>query len=104
MQMKTRILLSLALLGLAGATQPAAPSKLIGDYVEARTAAVFAGACHYNGEVVTTGRDAVMAWKITSGSWKGTDLSGVKAMAAVTSPANLGDDHAQRKSELDRKS
>ncbi len=35
---------------------------LTGDYVEARTASVFAGACHFNGEVVTTGRDAVMAW------------------------------------------
>src|SRR5678815_4830331 len=32
-----------------------------GDYVEVRTASVFAGACHYNGEVVTTGRDAKMA-------------------------------------------
>jgi hypothetical protein len=27
-----------------------------GDYVEVRTASVFAGACHYNGEFVTTGR------------------------------------------------
>ena len=24
-----------------------------GDYVEVRTASVFAGACHYNGEIVT---------------------------------------------------
>ena len=31
--------------------------SLRGDYVEVRTASVFAGACHYNGEVVTTGRD-----------------------------------------------
>ena len=35
--------------------------SLRGDYVEVRTASVFAGACHYNGEVVTTGRDAMMA-------------------------------------------
>jgi hypothetical protein len=39
--------------------------SLRGDYVEVRTASVFAGACHYNGEVVTTGRDAIMAWNVT---------------------------------------
>ena len=49
--------------------------SLRGDYVEVRTASVFAGACHYNGEVVTTGRDAMMAWNVTSGSWQGVDLT-----------------------------
>ena len=38
-----------------------------GDYVEVRTASVFAGPCHYHGELVTTGRDAIMAWNVTSG-------------------------------------
>jgi hypothetical protein len=98
--MKTRILLSLALLICIGSTRPPASSRIVGDYVEARTASVFAGACHYNGELVTTGRDAVMAWSIASGTYNGTDLSGVKAMAAVSSQANLGDDHAARQSEL----
>ena len=64
---------------------------LKGDYVEARTASVFAGACHYNGEVVTTGRDAVLAWNITEGRWKGTDMSGVRAVAVVSSDANLSE-------------
>src|SRR5260370_7828290 len=41
-------------------------SSVKGDYVEARTASVFAGACHFNGEVVTTGQDALMAWNIQS--------------------------------------
>jgi hypothetical protein len=98
--MKTRILLSLALLICLGSTRPNASSTIVGDYVEARTASVFAGACHYNGELVTTGRDAVMAWNITSGSYHGTDLSGVKAMAAVSSQDNLGNDTAARQSEL----
>lgn len=74
--------------------------SLRGDYVEVRTASVFAGACHYNGEVVTTGRDAMMAWNVTSGKWQGVDLSGVRAMAIVTSDANLSDDTAARKAEL----
>jgi hypothetical protein len=71
-----------------------------GDYVEARTASVFAGACHYNGEFVTTGRDAVLAWRITSGSWKGVDLTGVNAVAIVTSEANLSEAASDRKSEI----
>ena len=74
--------------------------SLRGDYVEVRTASVFAGACHYNGEVVTTGRDAMMAWNVTSGNWQGVDLTGVRAMAIVTADANLSDDLAARQSEL----
>jgi Protein of unknown function (DUF1326) len=74
--------------------------SLRGDYVEVRTASVFAGACHYNGEVVTTGRDAMMAWNVTSGKWQGVDLTGVRAMAIVTADANLSDDQAARSTEL----
>src|ERR1700722_1556209 len=51
---------------LHGATSPSLSTPIKGDYVEARTASVFAGACHYNGEVMITGRDAVMAWNVTS--------------------------------------
>ncbi|HEV2296558.1 MAG TPA: DUF1326 domain-containing protein [Tepidisphaeraceae bacterium] len=71
-----------------------------GDYVEVRTASVFAGACHYNGELVTTGRDAILAWKITEGEHNGVNLAGVKAVAVVSSDANLSDDKATRKSEI----
>lgn len=74
--------------------------SLRGDYVEVRTASVFAGACHYNGEVVTTGRDALMAWNVTSGKWQGVDLSGVRVMAIVSADANLGETNAARQSEI----
>src|SRR5919112_2293945 len=74
--------------------------SLRGDYVEVRTASVFAGACHYNGEVVTTGRDALMAWKVASGKWQGVDLSGVRVMAIVSADANLSDGNIARKSEV----
>src|SRR6185295_17673187 len=74
--------------------------SLRGDYVEVRTASVFAGACHYNGEVVTTGRDALMAWNVTSGKWQGVDLSGVRVMAIVSSDVNLGESNAARKSVI----
>ncbi|HEY2962754.1 MAG TPA: DUF1326 domain-containing protein [Pyrinomonadaceae bacterium] len=74
--------------------------SLRGDYVEVRTASVFAGACHYNGEVVTTGRDAMMAWNVTSGKWQGVDLTGMRAVAIVTSDANLSENNAARQSEI----
>ena len=70
---------------------PKTVSRLGGDYVEARTASVFAGACHYNGELVTTGNDAVMAWQFDSG---------VRVMAVVSCDANLSDVSASRKSEI----
>ena len=74
--------------------------SLRGDYVEVRTASVFAGACHFNGEVVTTGREAMMAWNVTSGKWQGVDLTGVKVMAIVSSDSNLSDKDAARQSEI----
>jgi len=74
--------------------------SLRGDYVEVRTASVFAGACHYNGEVVTTGRDAMMAWNVTSGKWQGVDLSGVRVLAIVSSDANLSENNGARQSEI----
>jgi len=74
--------------------------SLRGDYVEVRTASVFAGACHYNGEVVTTGRDALMAWNVTSGKWQGVDLSGVRVLAIVSADANLGEANAPRQAEI----
>jgi len=101
--MKT--ILACALLLVAGAAPAVVPqtstkAPITGDYVEARTASVFAGACHYNGELVTTGRDAIAAWSFTSGSWNGTDLTGVKAAAAITANDNLGQADAVRKVEL----
>jgi hypothetical protein len=78
----------------------ATTTVISGDYVEARTASVFAGACHYNGELGTTGRDALLAWNIASGHWKGTDLSGVRALAVVSSDANLIEPNADRRSEV----
>lgn len=66
----------LALSGSVAINSSAESNSLRGDYVETRTASVFAGACHYNGELTTTGRDALMAWNVVSGSWRGVDLAG----------------------------
>ena len=87
---------AVALLALVSSAVAAAPA---GKYVEARTASVYAGACHYNGERVTEGKSAVMAWSIENGSFNGTDLAGVKVMAVVGGDANLADP-APRKAEI----
>src|SRR4030095_16172932 len=93
-------LVSLTCVGGARGTEKANASGLSGDYVEARTASVFAGACHYNGELTTTGRDALMAWSVASGSWNGINLAGVRALAVVSADVNLYDTNAPRRSEL----
>ena len=71
-----------------------------GDYVEVRTASVFAGPCHYNGELVTTGRNAILAWNVASGEFNGVNLAGVRAVAVVSSEANLIEEKAARKSAI----
>src|SRR5437763_1506491 len=75
-------------------------TNIKGDYVEVRTASVFAVACHFNGEVVTAGREAIMAWSFASGSWNGTSLAGVRAIAIVSSDENLSNQGAARRSEI----
>lgn len=86
--------------GAALANPAASANKISGDYVEARTASVFAGACHYNGELTTAGREAEMVWHISKGAWNGVSLDGLNAMAAVVSETNLGTSKAEKRSVL----
>jgi hypothetical protein len=104
--MRTPLALLISLACVSAAKPPTKPAAappatpVTGDYVECRTASVFAGACHYNGERVTVGRDAVMAWHVTAGRWAGTDLSGLRAVAALSCDDNLAESNAARRTEL----
>jgi len=102
--MKNLILLSILALsvgvGANAAQRSSAANHLTGDYVEARTASVFAGACHFNGELTTTGREAQMVWHVRSGAWNNTSLSGLTAMAAVVGEDNLRNTDTPRRSVL----
>lgn len=71
----------------------AAPS---GGYVEARTASVFAGACHFGGEATLGGREALVAWHVEHGGYEGVDLAGTSIAALVVSDANLADGAPRR--------
>src|SRR5258708_27417744 len=94
------ILFGLVGVGAVGLNSQAESTSVKGDYVEAPTASVFAGACHYNGEVTTTGREALMVWNVTSGKWKGVDLVGVRAIASASADVNLSHEQAGRRAEL----
>jgi hypothetical protein len=97
----TAVGLALALAcGAALVSSRAEGDGVRGLYVEARTASVFAGACHYNGELTTAGREAVLAWSVREGRWGGVELAGVRAVAVVGSEANLTDTSAARRTEL----
>ena len=77
-------------------TTVASAAGLQGDYVEARTADVFTGPCISNSEVFITGNQAVMAWKVNQGAWKGTDLSGLCVAAAVRGTTTFSEDQPDK--------
>ena len=86
-----RTAMAVMLAGLAAAPQLGARGASInGAYVEARTAEVFAGGCIMNGEAGTTGREALLAWKVDRGSFNGVALDGLAVVAAVAADVNLG--------------
>ena len=74
----------------AGARWRAAAPRSAAPYVEARTAEVFTGGCIMNGEAATTGREALLAWKVDRGSFDGVALDGLAVVAAVAGDTNLG--------------
>lgn len=92
--MRLRTLLSGACfsLGLVVVGLPAA--AISGDYLEARTSDVYTGPCFANGEVNLAGREAVVAWRVDEGSWKGVAVDGLSVVAAVRAAATLGDPFA----------
>jgi hypothetical protein len=66
------------------------PARVVGEYVEARTAEIFAGGCIMNSEAETAGRQAVLAWRVTSGHIDGVAFDGLVVAAAVAGDRNLG--------------
>jgi hypothetical protein len=84
-----RTVVCLLALGLPAAAQ------IRGDYMEARTADVYTGPCFANGEVGLTGHEAVLAWRIESGTWGNMKLDGLSVVAVVRANATLGDPYVR---------
>ncbi|RKU36380.1 hypothetical protein C6495_03575 [Candidatus Poribacteria bacterium] len=83
--------------GVAFATQ--SPS-VQGEYIEARSASVYTGACHFGAEFVDGGKEATLVWNIQHGTWNDVSLDGLTVVAIVTAKKNLAIDTETRKSVL----
>lgn len=83
----------LAGMGVLLVSLGAAPGRaaVTGDYLEARSADVYTGPCFANSEVGLTGQEAILAWRVRDGDWKGVSLSGLSVVAVVRASATLGD-------------
>jgi hypothetical protein len=80
-----------ALVGLAlVAGVRAEDPVVIGDYVEARTAEVFTGPCILGSEGEASGKEAIMAWRVSRGSVNGVALDGLSLVAVVAADRHLG--------------
>jgi hypothetical protein len=86
-----KALILVAAVALAGASAAAGPNgSIVGDYVEARTAEVYTGGCILGSEGEPGGREAVMAWRVSKGSYNGVAIDGLSIVAAVAGDTNLG--------------
>ena len=86
-----RILSRAALIALLSIAPLAFAQQIRGDYMESRSADVYVAQCFANGETGLNGKQALLAWKIDSGSWNGVKLDGLQVAGAVTASATLGD-------------
>lgn len=66
-----------------------ATAEIRGSYIESRTCQVYTGPCFANAEVGLSGKNAVMAWQIDSGSHDGVDLSGLSVIMALKATKTL---------------
>jgi hypothetical protein len=68
-------------------------TQLRGEYVEARNADVYVGACFANSEVNQVGDLAVFGWRVSKGSWEGVNLDGLSVVGVVRASGTIGDVH-----------
>jgi hypothetical protein len=80
---------TLFLLALVGTSNA---QSISGDYIETRSADVWTGPCVANGELNLTGDQAILAWRVNKGEWKGVSLDGLSVVGVVKASATLGDE------------
>jgi hypothetical protein len=72
----------------------------LADYVEDRSNRVYGCYCEWSSENVISGREAILAWHVRSGCYRGVDLAGVSVAAVIEGEDNLSRGHPPRKSVL----
>src|SRR5260370_7774728 len=86
---KTYLLLSaLALLWTLSAVAQQTP-QIRGQYLETRSADGYVGQCFANGEVNSTGAEAIAAWHLQKRAWAAVPLTGLNVVVAINSPPPL---------------
>lgn len=83
-------LFAVAAVALAFVPGWVAADEIKGDYLESRTCDIYTGPCFANAQVGLTGKEAILAWSITSGQFSGVDLAGLKVIVAVSASDTLG--------------
>ena len=91
---------TIALMLVAGFAFATETATVQGEYIEARSASVYVGACHFGAEYVEGGREATLVWNIHEGNWKGVSLDGLTVVAVISAKNNLAIDAKTRKSVL----
>jgi len=89
-RISTWTLLTLALLATSAPLCFAGPS-ISGDYLEARTSDIYTGPCFANAEVNLVGKEAIFAWRVRQGAWRGVPVEGLSVVAVVRAAATLGE-------------
>jgi hypothetical protein len=79
----------LAALAAGASDAPQSSDAVHGRYLEARSAALLAGACHYGGELATDGRAAVVGLAFEGGRHAGVELAGLELALVVEAEASL---------------
>ncbi len=94
------VLTTLALTLVAGFAFATETPTVQGEYIEARSASVYVGACHFGAEYVEGGREATAVWNIHEGNWNGVSLNNLTVVAVISAKNNLAIDAETRKSVL----
>ena len=94
------VLTTLALAFIAGFAFATQAPTVQGEYIEARSASVYVGACHFGSEFVEGGREATLVWNIQSGSWNDVSLENLTVVAVMSAKNNLAIETKTRQSVL----
>lgn len=89
--MRKVMIIGAAVLGSLLFVSAAQAQRISGDYIETRNADVWTGACVANGELNLAGDQAILAWRVNQGEWKGVSLDGLGVIGVVKAAATLGD-------------
>ncbi len=92
------IFTALAVILISGSVFSTQILTIQGKYIEARSASVYVGACHYGSEYVEGGKEATLVWNISKGIWHDVQLDGLTVVAVVSAKGNLAIDTKTRKS------